>query len=239
MTFDAHRFIEELVHELEASGRGLPDAEIVRKIAVGEATKAEMVGWARQHYHGVTYHTRRFLSALVPRLPDELTDVVVENLAEEVLGTVSGAGKSHLELLFQFVEYLDFPRETITQAEPNADAVLSSSWLLTLGYHRPWYEMFAGANLAIEHQIPPSYKKMVEGFRRHYGFSEQGIEFFTVHIVADEEHGGDTIAEVFQRYATTEEVRRALRAAFFTGAEATRRCWDAYHGVAEPTATGA
>lgn len=236
MSFDAHEFINEMVKELEASGRGLPDAEIVRKIAAGEATKAEMVGWARQHYHGVTFHTRRFLSALIPRLPFELTGVVVENLAEEVLGTTSGTGKSHLDLLFQFVEYLDFPREVVTEAEPNPDAVLSSSWLLTLGYHRPWYEMFAGANLAIEHQIPPSYTRMVEGFRKHYGFSEHGIEFFTVHIVADEEHGGETIAQIFQEYATTEEVRRALRSAFFTGAEATRRCWDAYQGVPESAA---
>ena len=53
----------------------------------GEATKEELVGWARQHYWGVTYHTRRVLSAWVTKMPYEMTDSVIENIAEEVLGT--------------------------------------------------------------------------------------------------------------------------------------------------------
>lgn len=231
MRFDAEAFVTEMVEELGRRGRSLPEAEIVRKIEAGTATKAEIVGWCRQHYHGVTRHTRRFLSLLVGRLPEELTAPVIENIAEEVLGHQSGAGKSHVDLLFDFVEYLNFPRSALTDAEPNVDAVLSNSWLFALAYHRPWYEMFLGANLAIEHQIPPAYTRMVKGFRERYGFSEEGIKFFTVHIKVDEEHGGKAIVDMIREVATTDEIRRNMRAAFFTGAESTRRCWDAYHGV--------
>lgn len=231
MAFDAQGLVDEIVAELERSGRSLPEAEIVRKIEAGVATKAEIVGWCRQHYHGVTRHTRRFLSLLIGRLPEELTAPVIENIAEEVLGYQSGSGKSHVDLLFDFVEYLDFPRSTLTEAEPNVDAVLSNSWLFTLAYHRPWYEMFLGANLAIEHQIPPAYTRMVKGFRDRYGFSEAGITFFTVHIKVDQEHGGRAIVDMIRQFATTDAIRRNMRAAFFAGAEATRRCWDAYQGI--------
>lgn len=236
---DAQAFVDGMIAELQARGRGLPDAEIVRKIENGTATKAEMAGWARQHYHGVTFHTRRFLSILLGRLPYELTDHVIENISEEVLGYQSGSGVSHVEWLFRFVEYLGFPRAALTDAEPNVDAVLSNSWLYTLAYHRPWYEMFLGANLAIENQIPPAYTRMVNGFRNHYGFSEEGIKFFTIHIQVDEEHGGEGIVDIIRRFGTSDEVIRNMRAAYFTGAEATRRCWDAYQGVPAELERGA
>jgi pyrroloquinoline quinone (PQQ) biosynthesis protein C len=231
--FDAQAFVDGMMAELERSGRTLRESAIARKIEAGEASKAEIVGWCRQHYWGVTYHTRRFLSLQVARMPYELTDGVIENIAEEVLGYQSKSGKSHVELLLEFVEYLGYPRTAVTEAEPNVDAVLSSSWLLTLAYHRPWYEMSLGGNLAIEHQIPAAYSRFVEGFRKCYGFSEQGIEFFTIHIAVDEEHGGEGIVRQIEQFGTTEQIRRDMRAAFFAGAEATRRCWDAFQGIPE------
>ena len=61
--FDGEGFVQELRDELQAAGRGLDRALWVEKVVSGAATKEELVGWARQHYWGVTYHTRRFLSA--------------------------------------------------------------------------------------------------------------------------------------------------------------------------------
>ena len=61
MAFDGNAFVDEMKNELISSGRGLKNATWIEKVARGEATKEELVGWARQHYWGVTYHTRRFL----------------------------------------------------------------------------------------------------------------------------------------------------------------------------------
>ncbi len=57
MAFDGEKFVQDLREELEASGRGLDKAIWVEKVVQGEATPRDLVGWARQHYWGVTYHT--------------------------------------------------------------------------------------------------------------------------------------------------------------------------------------
>ena len=168
MAFDGEAFVEEIRQELAASSRTLDKARIVERVVQGEATKEELVGWARQHYWGVTYHTRRVLSAWVTRIPYEMTDGVIENIAEEVLGTTSKSGFGHLHWLFQFTRALGAPDDVIAKASPNTDAIASESFLYNLAQQRPWYELTFGGILGIENQIPPAYIRMVRGFKEHY-----------------------------------------------------------------------
>src|SRR5262249_9729192 len=81
MGFNGEAFVQDLREELQASGRPLDQAVWVEKVVQGDATKEDLVGWARQHYWGVTYHTRRFLSEWVTRIPYEMTDGLIENIA--------------------------------------------------------------------------------------------------------------------------------------------------------------
>jgi pyrroloquinoline quinone (PQQ) biosynthesis protein C len=232
MAFDGEAFVNEMREELRASGRTLDKAIWVEKVASGTATAQELVGWARQHYWGVTYHTRRFLSIWVGRCPYEMTESTIENIGEEVLGIQSKSGYGHLHWLFQFTRSLGAPDEVITQATPNVDAVLSESFLYNLAHQRPWYEFQFGASLGIENQIPDAYTRVVKGFKEHYQhlLGPDDYAFHTIHIAADEEHGGH-VGEFAERYLDTDEKRRSARAAYFAGAEATRRCWDAFEGV--------
>ena len=232
MGFDGEAFVSEMRQELIDSGRTLDRSDWVERVVQGDATKEELVGWARQHYWGVTYHTRRVLSAWVTRIPYDMTDDVIENLAEEVLGTQSRTGLSHLHWLFQFTRALGAPDEVITQATPNVDAVASESFLYNLAKQRPWHELTFGGILGIENQIPPAYVRVVEGFKTHYGhvLTPDDYRFHTIHIYVDEEHGGH-VGEFAERYLDTEDKRRSARAAYLAGAELTRRCWDAIDGA--------
>lgn len=236
MSFDGKAFVEEMEDELISSGRGLENAAWIEKVSQGIATKEELVGWARQHYWGVTYHTRRFLSVWVGRIPYDMTDEVIENISEEVLATeqknLFGEGKSHLDWLFHFTRALGAPDDVIKLATPNADAVLSESLLYNFAHQRPWYEMIFGALMAIESQIPEAYKKVVAGFEEHYTdvLDPDDYKFHTVHIIVDEDHGGG-MDELAEKYLDTDEKRRSARAAYFAGAESARRCWDAFDGV--------
>jgi pyrroloquinoline quinone (PQQ) biosynthesis protein C len=236
MSFDGKAFVKEMEDELISSGRGLENAAWIEKVSQGTATKEELVGWARQHYWGVTYHTRRFLSIWVGRIPYDMTDEVIENIAEEVLATeqknLFGEGKSHLDWLFHFTRALGAPDDVIKLATPNADAVLSESLLYNFAHQRPWYEMIFGALMAIESQIPEAYKKVVAGFEEHYTdvLDPDDYKFHTVHIVVDEDHGGG-MDELAEKYLDTDEKRRSARAAFFAGAESARRCWDSFGDV--------
>src|SRR5262245_47956756 len=192
MSFDGEAFVNDLREELIASGRTLDRAEWVEKVAAGTASKEELVGWARQHYWGVTYHTRRVLSVWVGRIPYEMTDGVIENVAEEVLGATSKSGFGHLHWLFQFTRALGAPDSVITEATPNTDAIACESFLFNMVHQRPWYETTFGGILAIENQIPPAYERVVQGFREHYQDLLQPDDylFHTIHIYVDEEHGG-------------------------------------------------
>ena len=73
--------------ELVDSGRTLDRSDWVERVVQGERHEGGPGRLARQHYWGVTYHTRRILSGWVTRMPYEMTDAVIENIAEEVLGT--------------------------------------------------------------------------------------------------------------------------------------------------------
>ena len=166
-----------------------------------------------------------------------MTDDVIENIAEEVLGTEQknlwgGEGKSHLEWLFHFTRGLGAPDDVIKLATPNADAILSESILFNFAHQRPWYEMIFGALMAIENQIPEAYIKAVKGFEEHYTdvLDPDDYKFHTVHIVVDEDLGGG-MGEFAKKYLDTDEKRRSARAAYFAGAESARRCWDAFDGV--------
>jgi pyrroloquinoline quinone (PQQ) biosynthesis protein C len=176
----------------------------------------------------VTYHTRRVLSAWVVRVPYEMTDGIIDNIAEEVLGTTSKSGFGHLHWLFEFTRALGAPDEVITEATPNVDAMACSSFLYRIAMHEPWHEVMFGGVLAIENQIPPAYIKAVEGFKTHYTdiLQPDDYAFHTIHITVDEDHGGH-VGEFAERHLDTEAKRRSARTAYFTGAELTRRCWDA------------
>jgi len=228
MGFDGEAFVDEIRQDLITSGRTLDRADWIEKVCQGDATPQELVGWARQHYWGVTYHTRRFLGIWVGKIPHEMTDGVIENIAEEVLGTQSKSGHSHLYWLHQFTRALGAPDEVTTQAEPNIEAVACSSFLYSLCHQSPWHELVFGAILAIENQIPTAYTRAVAGFQEHYSevLQPDDYAFHTIHITVDEEHGGH-VGEFAERYLDTEEKRRSARSMYKTGAELTRRCWDA------------
>jgi pyrroloquinoline quinone (PQQ) biosynthesis protein C len=103
----------------------------------------------------------------------------------------------------------------------------SSAFLYSLALQQPWYELTFGGILAIENQIPAAYVKAVDGFKTHYAdvLQPDDYAFHTIHITVDEDHGGH-VGEFAERYLDTDAKRRAARAAYFTGAELTRRCWD-------------
>ena len=220
--------------ELMASGRSLDRSDWVERVVQGEATPQDLVGWARQHYWGVTYHTRRVLSAWVTRMPYEMTDDVIENVAEEVLGTQSKAGHGHLHWLFEFTQGPRCSRRGHHRATPNVDAVASSSFLYNLAFQRPWYEVTSSAACsAIENQIPPAYTRVVEGFKHHYGHVLAPDDYRVPHHPHLGRRGARRRRRASSPSAISTRRRSAAtpRVAYLAGAELARRCWDAFDGA--------
>ena len=59
--------------------------------------------------------------------------------------------------------------------------------------------------------MPRIYSKTTPPLLEKYGFAEDEVTFFTLHIVADAEHGEKGF-EIVEKYATTDEQRADLRA---------------------------
>ena len=233
MAFDGEQFVADLRDELIESGRTLDKAVWVERVVQGEAKPEELVGWARQHYWGVTYHTRRVLSAWVTKIPYEMTDSVIENIAEEVLGTQSKTGPQPHPLAVRVHTRARRARrgDHACGAERRGRGVRE----LPL-QHRPATPVVrAAVRRHPRHREPdpaPPTSASSQGFKEHYTdiLDPDDYAFHTIHITVDEEHGGH-VGEFAERYLDTEEKRRSARGAYIAGAELTRRCWDAFEGV--------
>ena len=162
-----------------------------------------------------------------------MTDDVIENLAEEVLGTQSKTGLSHLHWLFEFTRALGAPDEVITHATPNVEAIASRELPL-----QPRESSARGtssrsaASSASRTRSRPRTSGWWKGSRPTTATSSppDDYRFHTIHIYVDEEHGGH-VGEFAERYLDTEDKRRSARSAYLAGAELTRRCWDAIDGA--------
>ena len=131
MAFDGEAFVTEICARscrLRAARSTRP--MWVERVVQGEATPQDLVGWARQHYWGVTYHTRRFLSAWVTRMPvrddrrghrEHRRGGARHDVEVGARATCTGCSSSPAAL--------GAPDEVITEATPNVDAVASESFL--------------------------------------------------------------------------------------------------------------
>ena len=157
-----------------------------------------------------------------------MTDGVIENIAEEVLGTTSKSGFGHLHWLFQFTRALGAPDEVITEATPNVDAMASSGFLYQPGATAAVVRVDVRRDPGDREPDPARpTSRSVDGFKEHYSdiLQPDDYAFHTIHITVDEDHGGH-VGEFAERYLDTDAKRRSARAAYFAGAELTRRCWD-------------
>ena len=78
-------------------------------------------------------------------------------------------------------------------------------------------ELIAAALLVgLESQVPQIYSKTTPPLLEKYGFTEEEVVFFRLHIVADQEHG-ERGFEILEKHADTDEKRtvclRAVREA--------------------------
>jgi pyrroloquinoline-quinone synthase len=54
---------------------------------------------------------------------------------------------------------------------------------------KPFHVGAAGLLVGLESQVPGIYKRNLPPLRTHYGFNDHEVEFFAIHIEADEVHG--------------------------------------------------
>ena len=102
-------------------------------------------------------------------------------------------------------------RQEVVDAQLNGELLPETLGLQSWCYRqaqRPFVEALAGLLVGLESQVPAIYAKTTPPLLEKYGFTEDEVTFFRLHIVADAEHG-ERGFQIVEKYATTPEMQAA------------------------------
>ena len=177
----------------------------------GKLNKALLGEWVKQHYHYVS-HFSEWLATVYGDCPhEEVRDFLLENIAEEegLTGQAGFPAVRHTKLLLDFAEACGKSRAEIENAQSAGELLPETlglqSWCAVQA-RRPAIEALAGLLVGLESQVPKIYSKTTPPLVEKYGFTEEEIVFFRLHIVADEEHG-ERGFEIVDKFAATDQER--------------------------------
>ncbi|MBI4611753.1 MAG: iron-containing redox enzyme family protein [Candidatus Rokubacteria bacterium] len=186
----------------------------------GELTRVQLGSWAAQHYQYVSQFPR-WCAAVYAECPDpDARDFLLENIVEEESGT------KHVDLLIRFAEACGLTRSEVENAKQLPTTRALTAWCYEMS-HRRFHVAAAGLLVGLESQVPGIYRRNLPPLKTHYGFTDHEVEFFSVHIVADEVHGERGYQIVEQHCTTPErqaEAREAVR-------QATEMRWQYMSGL--------
>jgi pyrroloquinoline-quinone synthase len=209
---DFHQALRDAVEQRHSKSHPFSDAWVA-----GGLNRQILGEWVKQHYHYVS-HFSQWCGSIYANCDDEATRAfLVENIMEEE-GHVAEGGfpaAKHVDLLLHFGAACGKSRQEIKEAQQNGELMAGllglQSWC-TVQSTKPTPVAVAGLLVGLESQVPQIYKRTTPPLIEKYGFTEDDIVFFRLHIVADTEHGKRGY-EIVERLADSAEKRLAcLRA---------------------------
>jgi pyrroloquinoline-quinone synthase len=177
--------------------------------AEGSLSREHLARWAENHYHYVGPFAD-YLAYIYARTPDHMTDAkdfLLANMYEEEIG-----GDRHTDLLIRFAEACGTTRARVTDQEnmsPTTRAL--QSWCYAVAMREDPVVAVAGLVVGLESQVPSIYRKQTPTLREKYGFSDEEVEFFDLHIVSDEIHGERGYQIVLEHATTVEMQQRCIK----------------------------
>lgn len=161
----------------------------------GKLNKRLLGEWVKQHYHYVSHFPTWMATMYSNAQPEDVRLHLLENIAEEdgLLGSGSHKPVSHTELLLGFGGHCGVGRNEILDTQINGELLPETLGLQSWGYrqsHKPYLEAIAGLLVGLESQVPEIYMKTTPALLEKYGFTDEQVVFFTLHIEADQEHSG-------------------------------------------------
>ena len=210
-------------------GREAKNASFSKAWADGTLERHHFARWAENHYHYVGPFAD-YLGYIYGNTPDHQTeakDFLLQNMYEEELADIR-----HTDLLIRFGEACGTTRAAIENPN-NANAVTRGlqAWCYATSMREHPAVATAALVVGLESQVPQIYKKQIVPLREVYGFTEDEIEFFDLHITSDVVHGERGYQIVLEGATTPELQQRCLQFVRW-GAEMrfsyTRALYDTY-----------
>jgi pyrroloquinoline-quinone synthase len=186
-------------------GREAKDASFSQAWADGKLKRDHFARWAENHYHYVGPFAD-YLGYIYANMSDAFTDAkdfLLQNMYEEELADIR-----HTDLLIKFAEACGTTRERVEDPN-NMNPVTRGlqAWCYAVAMREHPVVATAALVIGLESQVPSIYKKQIVPLREVYGFTEDEIEFFDLHITSDEVHG-ERGYQIVLDCATTPELQQ-------------------------------
>jgi pyrroloquinoline-quinone synthase len=210
-------------------GREAKNASFSLAWANGELSREHFARWAENHYQYVGPFAD-YLAYIYANTPDHATDAkdfLLQNMYEEELSDVR-----HTDLLIRFAEACGTTRERVTDPH-NMNAVTRGfqGWCYATAMREHFAVATAALVVGLESQVPTIYRKQYPPLLEKYGFTEEEVEFFDLHITSDEVHG-ERGYQIVLDYADTPDLQRRCLDIVRAGAEMrfsyTKALYDTY-----------
>jgi pyrroloquinoline-quinone synthase len=177
--------------------------------ATGRLKREHLARWAENHYHYVGPFAD-YLAYIYAKLPEhmvEAKDFMLQNMWEEEIG-----GDRHTDLLIRFAEACGTTRERVENPDNMAATTRGlQSWCYAVAMREDPIVAVAALVVGLESQVPSIYRKQTPMLREKYGFTDEEVEFFDLHIVSDEIHGERGYQIVLEHANTVELQQRCLK----------------------------
>ncbi len=192
-----------------------PRSKFLYGMVLGKLSEAQVKRWAKDFYYYVdpAIPTIAAWLASAPTLPDRtIYQLIARNLAGE-MGYIKEA--EHHDLYLQFCAGLDITRDQLLDHLPLASTVGAAS---TMGYYcrNSFAEGLGAFGLAVEMEVPgrPNGAKVIyDGLKQHCNLDAKTLEFWAIHVQAEEEHGENAVAAL-ERCGQTRDQQALIRRAF-------------------------
>lgn len=203
---------------------GMQDHPIVLEMEAGTVTVDQLKLFTEQFY----VHISRMLpwiGAIYVRCPHEdVRTTLVKNLAEECTGIYTGTD-AHPTLLLEFAKALGSDIDTVRQADQLPVGRRLTDYFEFMGLCREWYVPLSAIGIGLESFVPDTFSRIVAAMKQNYDMTDEQLIFWTMHIIADEEHGDEGI-DLVSRYALTAEARKNV---FHCTVETSRMFYDVWN----------
>jgi len=180
-----------------------------RDVEHGRAPKPLVQAWAKQFYPWLASvpiaMAERYSNCPIDVELDPYRRLILDQLLEEA-GDPHGKAPGHPELWLRFCEGLGVPRtEVLREPQLPSTMVAIDDFLYTNRVH-PFFISAAGSS------EPPNVElcaRLLPAFQRHYGVTDDHLEYYRLHVTADVEHS-EWIGRIVAHFANSADVRRRM-----------------------------
>jgi len=167
------------------------------------------------------------LALIIPQVPRPIKKELAGNLFGELHGTRKAP--SHWELALRTGAAAGFTEDELDNRPMLAETKIYPDTVSAYAMRGQWTEALSFVAIGIEDPFTAFCDGVTKGLKEHYGFSDEQVLYFSVHIDADEEHAA-TGWNAAKDYAKTEEQKQSIRRASLEG---RNMWWNMYSAVFE------